>query len=155
MAAANFSATMMTGMCVLPLGTVGMIDASATRKPSTPWTRPVGSQLRAGHRCDPMRHVPHIWPVPVTYSLTKSGDAVVIAATGRRPSAFAPVAATVPAPNRGLRSTQAATNAPVRLSARHAIERIEPAGIGNTNGSPHISPHRPPSANNLDRQAGA
>ena len=47
---AHFSPIMMQAALVLPETTVGMIEASATRKPQRPWTRSSGSTtaLRAG-----------------------------------------------------------------------------------------------------------
>src|SRR5262249_43704063 len=42
-ASATFSASMRVGKLVLPRGKVGMIEASTTRRPAKPRTRPAGS----------------------------------------------------------------------------------------------------------------
>ena len=48
MSAATFSPIMMVGMLVLAQGTAGMIEASATRTPSIPWTRAEASVTAPG-----------------------------------------------------------------------------------------------------------
>ena len=53
------SATMIVGAFVFPPGMTGMTDASATRSPSTPWTRRSGSTTAMSS--DPIRHVPTGW----------------------------------------------------------------------------------------------
>ena len=53
---AAFSPIMAEGACVLPLTRSGMIEASATRNPSTPRTRNVGSTTERSSA--PMRQVP-------------------------------------------------------------------------------------------------
>ena len=55
MRSAAFSATAMVGALVLPRGTDGKIDASTTRRPSTPRTRSSGSTT--ARSSTPIRHV--------------------------------------------------------------------------------------------------
>src|SRR5688572_14495094 len=45
---AHFSPIMMVGALVLPLVSVGMIEASATRRPAMPWTRNWASTTAIG-----------------------------------------------------------------------------------------------------------
>src|SRR5438445_4778846 len=56
---AAFSATAMVGALVLPRTIDGMIEASTTRSPSTPWTR--RSEPTTAASSDPIRHVPAGW----------------------------------------------------------------------------------------------
>jgi hypothetical protein len=55
------SATAMTAALVLPLTTFGIIDASKTRKPSTPRTRRSGSSTASGSSSRPILQVPTGW----------------------------------------------------------------------------------------------
>src|SRR5579872_6827961 len=66
MVAAVFSATISTGMFRLAHGTVGIRDASHTRKPSTPITRALGSVTAMRSDGSPIRHDPHGCQVPLT-----------------------------------------------------------------------------------------
>jgi hypothetical protein len=59
MKSAAFSPIMMTGECVCPRVIVGMTDASATRRPSRPRTRKVGSTH--GHEIGAILQVPTGW----------------------------------------------------------------------------------------------
>ena len=56
---AAFSPIMMEGALVLPEVSVGMIEASATRRPSMPWTRSRSSTTAIGS--EPILQVPMGW----------------------------------------------------------------------------------------------
>ena len=56
---AAFSPIMIDGALVLPDVSVGMIEASATRKPAMPWTRSWASTTAIGS--DPILQVPTGW----------------------------------------------------------------------------------------------
>src|SRR5262249_61727147 len=53
------SPIMSVGAFVLPVVTNGITEASATRRPSTPWTRSSGSTTDVSSQ--PIRHVPTWW----------------------------------------------------------------------------------------------
>src|SRR5262249_28253673 len=57
----SFSAAMSTGIWVTPEGTLGKIEASTTRRPCTPCTRPFESTTEPRSSARPMRQVPHQW----------------------------------------------------------------------------------------------
>ncbi len=57
MASATFSAVIMVGKFVLAHGTTGKIEASHTRSPSRPYTRPAGLVTAIGSVGAPIRHV--------------------------------------------------------------------------------------------------
>ena len=59
MIAAPFSPIMIDGADVLPLMSVGMIDASITRRPPSPWTRSCVSTTASGSL--PILHEPTGW----------------------------------------------------------------------------------------------
>ena len=56
---AAFSPIMIDGALVLPDVSVGMIEASATRRPAMPWTRSWASTTAIGS--DPILQVPTGW----------------------------------------------------------------------------------------------
>ena len=58
---------MMVGMLVLARGTVGMIEASTTRSPSKPRTRPARSTTASRSVEAPIRQVPATWNMPATF----------------------------------------------------------------------------------------
>ena len=55
---AIISAIAIVGRLVFARGVVGKIDASATTRPSVPWTRPVGDTTADRSSGGPIRHVP-------------------------------------------------------------------------------------------------
>ena len=55
------SATMSVGRLVLARGTVGMMEASTTWRPSRPWTLPTGSTTASGSEVGPILQVPTGW----------------------------------------------------------------------------------------------
>ena len=56
-----FSAIMITGRFVFARVTQGMMEASATQRPSTPTTRQCSSTTASGSPAAPIRHVPDGW----------------------------------------------------------------------------------------------
>src|ERR1700755_2281337 len=64
-AAAIFSAAIRVGKLVLAHGTTGKIEASTTRKPCTPLTRPCVSTTAIGSSARPIRHVHEAGPQPI------------------------------------------------------------------------------------------
>ena len=60
-ASAIFSAVMIVGALRLPLTIRGMIDASTTLRPSTPWTRPPPSVTARGSSAGPIAQVYEGW----------------------------------------------------------------------------------------------
>ena len=63
-----FSAIMIAGALVLPRVMVGMMDASTTRRPSSPWTRNSASTTASFPR--PIRHEPTGWSVVIAASIS-------------------------------------------------------------------------------------
>src|SRR5881396_3323042 len=59
--AAIRSAIMIVGMWVLADGMSGITDASATDRPSIPWTAPAASTTEPHSGAGPMAHVPTGW----------------------------------------------------------------------------------------------
>jgi len=59
--AAIRSAIMTVGMWVLADGMSGITDASATDRPSIPWTAPAASTTEPQSGAGPMAHVPTGW----------------------------------------------------------------------------------------------
>ncbi|GCD40220.1 hypothetical protein OEIGOIKO_08077 [Streptomyces chrestomyceticus JCM 4735] len=57
-ASASSSAAARTGSCVLAAGAVGRTEASATRRPATPWTAPCPSTTARGSPAGPVAQVP-------------------------------------------------------------------------------------------------
>src|SRR5690606_5477924 len=72
---AIFSAIMIVGRFVLAQGMDGMTDASQTRSPPTPWTRPDGSVTAIGSSEAPIRQVPLGCQTPATAPSTKRSSA--------------------------------------------------------------------------------
>src|SRR5215471_9982287 len=74
-ASAIFSAVMSTGKLVLAHGTTGKIEASTTRKPCTPLTRPWVSTTAIGSSSRPMRHEHEACQTPIVAFRTKASSA--------------------------------------------------------------------------------
>src|SRR5204862_7095229 len=79
---AAFSPIIIDGALVLPDVSVGMIEASATRRPAMPWTRSCASTTAIGS--DPILQVPTGWYVVSAAFLTQSSisSSVVRSAPG-------------------------------------------------------------------------
>src|ERR1700680_3920237 len=65
MASAIFSAAIRVGKLVLAQGTTGKIEASTTRKPCIPLTRPCVSTTAIGSSGRPMRHEHEAWQTTI------------------------------------------------------------------------------------------
>src|SRR6185312_4977695 len=75
MVLAIFSAVMKVGKLVLAQGTIGKIEASTTRRPCTPLTRPCVSVTAIGSSARPMRQVQEACHTPLVFFLTNSSSA--------------------------------------------------------------------------------
>ena len=75
MASAIFSAAIRVGKLVLAQGTSGKIEASTTRRPLTPRTRPSGSVTAIGSPSAPMRQLQEACHTPMVALRTKSSSA--------------------------------------------------------------------------------
>src|SRR5258705_9515408 len=75
MASAIFSAAIRVGKLVLAHGTTGKIEASTTRKPCTPLTRPCVSTTAIGSSGRPMRHEHEACHTPIAALRTKASIA--------------------------------------------------------------------------------
>src|SRR3954462_7986471 len=75
MASAIFSAVIRTGKLVLAQGTCGNTEASTTRNPPTPRTRPAGSVTAIGSSSDPIRQEQVACHVPTAARRTKASQA--------------------------------------------------------------------------------
>src|ERR1700724_2653882 len=76
MASAIFSAAIRVGKLVLAHGTTGQIEASTTRKPCTPLTRPCVSTTAIGSSGRPMRHEHEACHTPIAALRTKASIAL-------------------------------------------------------------------------------
>ena len=70
-----FSADISTGKLVLAHGTTGKIEASTTRRPWTPLTRPWLSTTAIGSSARPMRHEHEACHTPMVALRTKASSA--------------------------------------------------------------------------------
>src|SRR6185437_8911092 len=70
-----FSAVIRVGKFVLAQGTIGKIEASTTRRPCTPLTRPWVSTTDIGSSVRPMRHVHDACQTPIAALRMKASSA--------------------------------------------------------------------------------
>ena len=107
---------MTAGAWVLPLGMRGMIDASATRNPSMPWTASRASTTAIGSA--PMRQVPTGWNVVIALARSQSTSAASLrtAAPGAcsRPRQGAKAGCSITARTMRTPATSAARSAALR-----------------------------------------